>query len=45
MSGYPDRSAVEGGVGADFESIAVLQKPFLLDTLASKIRGLLDEEG
>jgi PAS domain S-box-containing protein len=43
MSGYPDRSAVESGVGADFESIAVLQKPFLLDALASKVRGLLDE--
>jgi len=45
MSGYPDHSTWSSGLIDDFESAAVLQKPFLLDSLACKIRGLLDEVG
>jgi CheY-like chemotaxis protein len=41
MSGYPDHASVSGEVGG--EHAAVLQKPFMLDTLARKVRGLLDE--
>ena len=43
MSGYPDHSTWNSTLGTDSDSAAVLQKPFLLDTLAHKIRGLLDE--
>jgi PAS domain S-box-containing protein len=41
MSGYPDHASVSGEVGG--EHAAVLQKPFMLATLARKVRGLLDE--
>jgi len=41
MSGYPDHASLSGEVGG--EHAAVLQKPFMLDTLARKVRGLLDE--
>jgi two-component system, cell cycle sensor histidine kinase and response regulator CckA len=41
MSGYPDHVSLSGEVGG--EHAAVLQKPFMLDTLARKVRGLLDE--
>jgi two-component system cell cycle sensor histidine kinase/response regulator CckA len=42
MSGYPDHEALGGGdVGAQ---AAVLQKPFSLDTLAHKVRTLLDQK-
>jgi two-component system, cell cycle sensor histidine kinase and response regulator CckA len=42
MSGYPDHEALGGGdVGAQ---TAVLQKPFSLDTLAHKVRTLLDQK-
>jgi len=41
MSGYPDHASVSGEIGG--EHAAVLQKPFMLDTLARKVRGLLDE--
>ena len=41
MSGYPDHEALGGGeVGVQN---AVLQKPFSLDTLAHKVRTLLDQ--
>src|SRR5271155_2643244 len=41
MSGYPDHEALGGGdVGVQN---AVLQKPFSLDTLAQKVRRLLDQ--
>ncbi|MGA9544356.1 MAG: ATP-binding protein [Candidatus Sulfotelmatobacter sp.] len=41
MSGYPDHEALGGGeVGVQN---AVLQKPFSLDTLAEKVRMLLDQ--
>ena len=43
MSGYPDHSTWSSGLTDDFDSAAVLQKPFLLDTLARKVRGLLDD--
>jgi two-component system, cell cycle sensor histidine kinase and response regulator CckA len=43
MSGYPDHSTWSHGLVDDFQSAAVLQKPFLLDTLAGKVRGLLDD--
>jgi PAS domain S-box-containing protein len=45
MSGYPDHSTWDNELGDDCDSTMVLQKPFLLDTLARKIRGLLDEAG
>ncbi|MGA7632993.1 MAG: ATP-binding protein, partial [Terriglobales bacterium] len=45
MSGYPDHSTWNDELGDDCDSTMVLQKPFLLDTLARKIRGLLDEAG
>jgi two-component system cell cycle sensor histidine kinase/response regulator CckA len=45
MSGYPDHSTWNNELGDDCDSTMVLQKPFLLDTLARKIRGLLDEAG
>jgi two-component system cell cycle sensor histidine kinase/response regulator CckA len=41
MSGYPDHATWDGDL-VD-ETAAVLQKPFLLDTLTRKIRSLLDE--
>ncbi len=41
MSGYPDHATWDGDL-VD-ETAAVLQKPFLLDTLTRKIRTLLDE--
>ena len=42
MSGYPDHEALAGGnIG---EQAAVLQKPFSLDTLAHKVRTLLDHK-
>jgi two-component system cell cycle sensor histidine kinase/response regulator CckA len=42
MSGYPDHPAIASGdVGVQ---TAVLQKPFLLDTLAHKVRSLLDQQ-
>jgi CheY-like chemotaxis protein len=42
MSGYPDHEALGGGdVGA---RASVLQKPFSLDTLAHKVRTLLDQK-
>jgi len=41
MSGYPDHASLSGEAGG--EPAAVLQKPFMLDTLARKVRGLLDE--
>ena len=42
MSGYPDHEALAGGeVGVES---AVLQKPFSLDTLAHKVRTLLDQK-
>jgi two-component system cell cycle sensor histidine kinase/response regulator CckA len=43
MSGYPDHSTWNSELGDGCDSTMVLQKPFLLDTLARKIRGLLDE--
>ncbi|HSZ61373.1 MAG TPA: ATP-binding protein [Terriglobales bacterium] len=43
MSGYPDHSTWSSGLVDDFESAAVLQKPFLLDTLARKVRRILGE--
>jgi two-component system cell cycle sensor histidine kinase/response regulator CckA len=45
MSGYPDHSTWNSELGDGCDSTMVLQKPFLLDTLARKIRGLLDEAG
>jgi PAS domain S-box-containing protein len=45
MSGYPDHSPWNSELGDGCDSTMVLQKPFLLDTLARKIRGLLDEAG
>ncbi|HEY4841799.1 MAG TPA: ATP-binding protein [Terriglobales bacterium] len=45
MSGYPDHSPWNSELGDGCDSTMVLQKPFLLDTLAHKIRGLLDEAG
>jgi len=41
MSGYPDHAAWSSDLIDDMA--AVLQKPFPLDTLACKIRGLLDD--
>jgi PAS domain S-box-containing protein len=42
ISGYPDHPAlVGGGIGAQ---TTVLQKPFSLDTLAQRVRSLLDQE-
>jgi two-component system cell cycle sensor histidine kinase/response regulator CckA len=41
MSGYPDHAAWSSDLIDD--TAAVLQKPFPLDTLACKIRGLLDD--
>jgi nitrogen-specific signal transduction histidine kinase len=41
MSGYPDHATLSSELGG--EHAAVLQKPFMLDTLARKVRGLLDE--
>jgi PAS domain S-box-containing protein len=42
MSGYPDHEALAGGnIGVQ---AAVLQKPFSLDTLAYKVRTLLDQK-
>jgi two-component system cell cycle sensor histidine kinase/response regulator CckA len=42
MSGYPDHPAL---AGADVDGkTTVLQKPFLLGTLAHKVRSLLDQE-
>ncbi len=42
MSGYPDHEAFAGGdIGVQ---AAVLQKPFSLDTLAHKVRTLLDQK-
>ena len=41
MSGYPDHATWSSELVDD--SAAVLQKPFPLDTLARKIRSLLDE--
>jgi CheY-like chemotaxis protein len=43
ISGYPDHSTWSSELIDDFDSAAVLQKPFLLDTLVRKMRGLLDE--
>ncbi len=43
MSGYPDHSTWGSGVSDGCNSVVVLQKPFLLDALARKIRELLDE--
>ena len=40
MSGYPDHATSNGEAFDD--SVEVLQKPFLLDTLARKLRTLLD---
>src|SRR5580704_7974022 len=42
MSGYPDHEALGGG-GVSVQT-AVLQKPFSLDTLAHKVRTLLDQK-
>jgi two-component system, cell cycle sensor histidine kinase and response regulator CckA len=42
MSGYPDHPALTGG-DASLQS-PVLQKPFSLDTLAHKVRSVLDEQ-
>jgi PAS domain S-box-containing protein len=41
MSGYPDHATWDSGLVDD--TAAVLQKPFPLETLARKIRSLLDE--
>jgi two-component system cell cycle sensor histidine kinase/response regulator CckA len=42
MSGYPDHPALtDGDIGVQ---ATVLQKPFSLDTLAHKVRSLLDQE-
>jgi CheY-like chemotaxis protein len=42
MSGYPDHPALASAdIGAQ---TTVLQKPFSLDMLAHKVRGLLDQE-
>jgi PAS domain S-box-containing protein len=41
MSGYPDHATWDSGLVDD--TAAVLQKPFPLETLARKIRALLDE--
>jgi len=41
MSGYPEHTTLSGEVGD--EHAAVLQKPFLLDTLARKIRSVLED--
>jgi len=42
MSGYPDHPAlIRADIGVQ---TTVLQKPFSLDTLAHKVRGLLDQE-
>jgi PAS domain S-box-containing protein len=41
MSGYPDHATWSSELPDD--SVAVLQKPFQLETLVSKIRSLLDE--
>lgn len=40
MTGYTDDSAVRHGIG-DTEG-SVLQKPFALESLASKLRAILD---
>jgi PAS domain S-box-containing protein len=42
MSGYPDHPALGGGDAGG--QTAVLQKPFSLDTLAHKVRSLLDQQ-
>ncbi len=42
MSGYPDHPALTGG-DASLQT-TVLQKPFSLDTLAHKVRSVLDEQ-
>lgn len=41
MSGYPDHASLSTGTPG--ESPAVLQKPFMLDSLASKVRSLLEQ--
>jgi DNA-binding NtrC family response regulator len=41
MSGYPDHATWSSELVDD--TAAVLQKPFPLDTLARKIRSLLDD--
>jgi DNA-binding NtrC family response regulator len=41
MSGYPDHATWSSDLVDD--AAAVLQKPFPLDTLARRIRNLLDE--
>jgi len=43
MSGYPEHATLTGGTEA--ESAAVLQKPFMLDALARKVRTVLDDHG
>jgi PAS domain S-box-containing protein len=42
MSGYPDHPALNPEAGEQPE--AILQKPFLLDALACKVRSVLDQE-
>jgi PAS domain S-box-containing protein len=42
MSGYPDHSTWGNGINEGCDSAVVLQKPFLLDSLARKIRNVLD---
>jgi two-component system cell cycle sensor histidine kinase/response regulator CckA len=41
MSGYPDHPGLADGDAGG--KTALLQKPFLLDTLAHKVRSLLDQ--
>jgi DNA-binding response OmpR family regulator len=43
MSGDPENASLGNG-GID-EKVAILQKPFLLDALARKIRSVLEETG
>ena len=43
MSGYAEPTVLKGTAGA--ENAPVLQKPFLLDVLAHKVRSLLDSRG
>jgi hypothetical protein len=40
MSGYAEPSVLK--ISADAEDVPVLQKPFLLDILAHKVRSVLD---
>jgi len=42
MSGYPEHATLSGGT--EPQSAAVLQKPFMLDALARKVRSVLDED-